>query len=159
MRRTALALLILPFLAACSHIATRTASQVDTTHFKRVYVQHLLTDGKGIDQLIARELRKRGYDASAGPIQLMPAGTDALILYQDRWTFDFTDYLIRLDLEVRNTQGDKLLAEGYLDKPSVAGNNPVDMVDKLLDRLFKPRGPAFPTPPPAPGPESTSPMS
>jgi len=158
-KRAALALLALPFLAACSHIATRTASQVDTTHFKRVYVQHLLTDGKGIDQLIARELRKRGYDASAGPIQLMPAGTDALVLYQDRWTFDFTEYLIRLDLEVRNTQGDKLLAEGYLDKPSVAGNNPVDMVDKLLDKLFKPRGPAFPTPPPPPGPESTSPMS
>ena len=113
----------------------------------------------GCDQLIARELRRRGYEASAGPIQLMPARTDAIVLYQDRWTFDFTDYMVRLDLQVRTTQTDRLVAEGYFERPSLFGNSPVDMVDHVLAKLFKPRGPAQPDPPPAPGPESTAPTT
>jgi hypothetical protein len=132
---------------------------VDLRRFRHVYVQHLLTDGRGIDELIARELRQRGYEASAGPVQLMPRDTEVIVVYLDRWTYDFTEYLIRIDLQVRTNRTDKLIAEGYYNRPSVTGNSPVEMIDHVLDKLFQPRGPALPPPPEAPGPESTAPTS
>lgn len=159
MKKAALALLLLPLLASCGHLATRTAAHVDLDRFRHVYVEHLLTDGRGIDELIARELRQRGYQASAGPLQLMPGDTEIIVSYSDRWTFDFTEYLLRIEMQVHTNHTGRLIAEGYFERPSVTGNAPVEMIDHVLDKLFKTRGPAVPPPPPYPGPESTAPTS
>ena len=67
--------------------------------------------------------------------------------------------LLRIELQVHTNHTGRLIAEGYFERPSVTGNAPVEMVDHVLDKLFKTRGPAVPPPPPYPGPESTAPTS
>ena len=135
------------------------APKVDLTKYQHVFVQHLLTDGRGTDEIIARELRHLGYDAIAGPHQMMPENTEMVVIYDDQWNFDFTYYMMKLHLQVLTARTEKLVAESYVDHPSLVGNSPVDMVDTALKGLFKRKGPAIPDPAPAPGPESTSPMS
>ena len=157
MKNLRLLLLLLPLLAACSHVTTRTAEHVDLGSYHHIYVEHLLTDGPSVGQIIARQLRQRGYDALAGPLTLMPPNTELIVGYLDQWNFDFTYYLIEIDLQVRTAHGDKLLATGRHFRPSVTGKSPAAMVDAVLDKLFKPIGPALPEPAPLPGIETESP--
>lgn len=159
MKPAAIALILLPFLAGCSEISTRTAPKADLGQLQHLYVEHLLTDGRGIDQIIAKELRKRGYDALTGPRQLMPANAEALIHYEDRWTFDFTNYMIEIDLEVISVRTGKPLATARYFRPSITGQSPVEMIDVVLNKIFKVRGAPVGDPDPLPGPESTSPST
>ena len=87
----------------------------------------------------------------------MPADAQAVLTYQDRWTFDFTEYMIGIEVQVTEARTDKVLAESFYKRPSFTGNSPVDMVDAVLAALFKQRGPALPDPPPTPDPYSTAP--
>src|SRR5580658_10163236 len=123
---------VLPMLAGCSQLSTRVAPQVDLSHQSHIYVEHLLTNERGIDQIIARELRKRGYDAIAGSQQQMPDNAQLVIVYNDRWDFDFTYYMIELDLSVNTARTENLLATARYFQPSVTGHSALDMVDKVL---------------------------
>jgi hypothetical protein len=111
---------------------------------RHVYVEHRLADGRGVDQLIAKELRRLGYDASAGPLTLTPPGTDAIVAYEDTWTFDFTTYMIQLDIRVRSARGAKPLAASSYSRPSIIGHSSESMVHEALKTLFKPRVPPVP---------------
>jgi hypothetical protein len=136
---------------------SKTAQNVDLTKYQHVFVQQLLTDGHGVAGLIARELRQRGYDAKSGPLTLKPDDTELIVTYVDDWNFDFTYYMIQINLEVRDAHTGTLLATGAYFKPSLVGRSPVEMIDAVLDKLFKPRGAPVPEPPPPPGIESESP--
>ncbi len=150
-------IVLVSLLAGCSHVTTRTADRVDLKQSQHIWVEHLLTDGHSVDQIIARQLRQRGYDALAGPLTLMPEQTDLIVGYLDRWNFDFTYYMIEIDIQVRAAKGDKLLATGRNFRPSVAGKSPAEMIETVLDKLFPPKGPPVPEPPPMPGIEAESP--
>jgi hypothetical protein len=145
------------FIAGCSHMDSKTASNVDLSHYDHVFVQHLLTDGRGIDQIIARELRRRGYDAIAGPLTMITKNAEIIVAYEDHWNFDFTNYMIQIDLQVRKARTDTLLATATYFRPSVMGRSPVEMIDAVLNKLFKTKGPPVAEPAPLPGPESVSP--
>lgn len=142
-------LAIISLLAGCAEFDTRVAQKTNLGNLQHIYVQHLLTDGRGIDQIIARELRRLGYDASAGPLTLMPADTEVVLLYQDRWTYDFTTYMIEIDMQLKTAHSDRLIAEGRSFRPSVLGNSPVDLIDQIVNKWFKPHVPPVPQTPPA----------
>jgi hypothetical protein len=127
--------------SSCAQVASRTAKNVDLSKYKHPYIIHSLTDGRSIDKIITRELIKLGYDASSGPKTMMPKYADVVICYQDRWTFDFTTYMIQLDLQVYSGHTSNLVAEDSYFRPSFTGGSEVDMVDVLLNRLFKPHVP------------------
>jgi hypothetical protein len=56
--------------------------------------------------------------------------------YEDQWNFDFTTYLLELDIAVRDAHTGKQLAISRIKEPSIFGNNPVKMVDAALS-IFK----------------------
>jgi hypothetical protein len=123
-------------LAGCS---TRTqvnhAARPDQMH--HIFVEHLLSDGHNIDELIARELRSLGYDASAGPLTMMPEGTQAIVAYQTSWAFDFTTYLIELDVALRDAKTGEEIAVSRAFRPSVTGNDPSAMIRRVIDPIFQ----------------------
>jgi len=102
-----------------------------------IFVEHLLSDGHNVDELIARELRRLGYDASAGPLTMMPEGTEAIIAYQPSWTFDFTTYLIEIDVAVRDAKTAKEIAVSRVFRPAVIGNDTNTMIQRAIDPIFK----------------------
>ena len=127
--------------AACLLAACSTKTQVDQTErpsqLHHIFVEHNLSDGHNIDELVARELRRLGYDASAGPLTMMPDGTEAILAYQTQWTFDFTTYLIELDVALRDAKTGKEIAVTRVFRPALTGNDTNTMVQRAIDPIFK----------------------
>jgi len=142
--RTKTAALFLAWLAilvaGCSHVSTRKAPGAALGTHKKVFVEHRLADGRNLDEIMARELRALGYDASAGPLTMMPGDAEVIVAYEDMWQWDFNNYLLELDVSVRNSRNDKLLATAHVFRPSnVFGTPPEKMIDDVLRSLFPPR--------------------
>jgi hypothetical protein len=129
-------------LSSCGSVTTRSAPSVRPSRINHVYIEHELSDGRNLDRLFAAELRRRGYDAASGPPTEMPDGEDAIISYQDTWTYDFTDYMIQLDISVRDARSGVEIATGHEFEPSFIGTKPEKMIAKVLDKIFKPHVPA-----------------
>lgn len=129
------ACLIVALLGACSSVNSR--SVVDLTKFRHFYVQHRLTDDHHIDELIVRDLQRRGYEASCGPLTMLPDTAEVVLKYEDRWEWDFKTYLIELNLEFITARTEKKLAEGRFYAPSPKSHPPEAVVRAVLDSVFK----------------------
>lgn len=134
---------ILPLLAlallfaGCAHLNVRREPGTNLTGFKNIYVEHRLADGRGIDALIAQELQRLGYTAASGPMTMMPDGTEAVVSYVDRWTWDFSSYMIELDIEVSDPRTSRILATVHYFRPALVGKTPEEMVWAVIDPLFR----------------------
>ncbi len=126
------------FLVGCSSVTAHKNPAVDLGKFKCYYVEHRLTDDRKIDELIVADLRRRGLEASFGPITMMPENAEALITYEDRWTWDFHNYLIELSINVRDIRKEKPIAMGHTRHPGPFSKEPAEMIGKVLDSIFKP---------------------
>jgi hypothetical protein len=125
-------------LTGCAQINTRSLPNADFAGKKHVFVEHRLPDSFGVADEIARQLRLMGYDASSGALTMMPQGTDLIVSYDDMWTWDFNNYMIEIDMQVRSARNDKILAVGHYFRPGmVFGHPPEDMIHVLLAKLFK----------------------
>ena len=123
------------FCAGCSSLDTERPA--DLKPYQRFYVEHHLTDNHHIDELIVAEMKARGYDASSGPITMLPEGIQAIVTYQDRWTWDFKSYLIDLTVEIRANFTGKPLAQGHYHQASALTKAPADVVHEIIASLFK----------------------
>jgi len=124
-------------LTACSTFNVHREAGANLTGLKKLYVEHRLADGRGIDVLIARELQRLGYDASSGPLTMMPDHVDGVVSYVDQWNWDFSLYMIELDIEVSDPRTNKILATTSYFHPAMAGKSPEDMVQTAIDPLFR----------------------
>ena len=122
-------------LAGCSSLSTH--QETDLGAIRHIYVEHRLTDNHHIDELIVGELKARGYDASSGPLTMLPDGVEAIITYEDRWTWDFKSYLIDLNLEMRANFTSKPLANGHYHQASAMTKPPADVVHAIIEPLFR----------------------
>ena len=136
MKSFVLTLVLALLLTACSTLSISRAPATNLGSLKCIYVEHRLADGRGLDELMAWELKKLGYEAASGPLTLMPVHVDAIISYEDRWTFDFTTYLIGFEVTVRDARTDQVLASGRYFHPSFSGNDPTKVIHEILAPLF-----------------------
>ncbi|MBL9205612.1 MAG: hypothetical protein JNN01_11040 [Opitutaceae bacterium] len=116
---------------------------------KKFYVVRLPADTRGINQLIADEFSRRGFEASTGEVINAPAGVDAVVTYQDKWMWDLTMYMIRLDIQLRKPQNDVPMAIGSSLRTSLVRKSPPEMVKEVLDQIYS--DPKAKTPSPAMG--------
>jgi hypothetical protein len=128
-------LALLALLTGCSSLDTHANAKLADYH--HLYVEHRLTDNHRIDELIVAELRAHGFDASSGPLTMLPEGVDAIATYQDRWQWDFKSYLIELKIEVRANFTGKPLAEGHYHQASAYTKSPAEVVHTILADIFK----------------------
>jgi hypothetical protein len=133
-----------PLFVAC--VLLTGCSSLDTHQDKglasvqHIFVEHRLTDNHRIDEAIVAELKARGYDASSGPITMLPdTGIDAIVTYEDRWQWDFNSYLIDLNIEVRANYTNKALGHGHYHQASALTKSPPEVVHQIIDPLFQRR--------------------
>lgn len=133
------AALLLPLLllAACASESTSRAPDVDLSRLRTFYVARLPADHRGVQKLIAARLQQLGYRSTWGDAQTSPSPVDAIITYQDRWMWDITMYMIRLDMQVRDGRTGAILAYGEVTRPSLQRKSPQGMVDETLGELIK----------------------
>jgi len=110
---------------------------VDLSTLKTFYVVKFAPDGRGINQLIAAELRRRGFEATTGPDDSAPKNADAIVTYQDRWQWDISMYMIELKILMREPRTGKLLAVGNSMHTSLSRRSPEEMVAEVLSGIYK----------------------
>lgn len=109
------------------------AARLDTV--KTVHVVKHANDERGVDQLLADSLRKRGVTATTGA---KPQGrVDAVVTYVDKWMWDITMYMLELTVTFRDPQTDYPLATGNSYHTSLSRLAPPQMVDEVLTNIYK----------------------
>lgn len=123
-------------LTACSSVHTHRNPQADLGKLKRYFVEHRLTDNNHIDELIVSELKRRGLEASAGPLTMMPESVDALINYEDVWAWDFKSYLLELNLVVQHPHSNRIFANATYRQPTIVTKNASEVVREIFVQLY-----------------------
>lgn len=138
MRRLIRIALLFPLLlAACATETTSRAPDVHLERLKTFYVARLPADDRGIQKLICARLQQLGYRSTWGDARTPPSPVDAVVTYQDRWMWDITMYMIRLDVQVRDGRTGAILAYGEVMRPSLQRKSPQGMVEETLGEIFK----------------------
>jgi hypothetical protein len=95
--------LVCAFAAGCAstdtHVAEKGRSLKDV---RRFFVLRNLKDNHGIDTRIVRALQARGLEAESGPVTMLPDSAQAVIVYEDRWSWDFSDHMVYLKIGARD---------------------------------------------------------
>jgi hypothetical protein len=126
-------------VGGCSSVDVKTRPNTDLRHWKRVFVEHRLSDGRNLDEVIARDLRALGYEASAGAPTMMPRDTQVIVAYVDTWDWEGRSFMIGFDVQVREARTDQTLATGHRFRPGeVLSSTPESMIHSVIAALFKP---------------------
>lgn len=135
--RLLLSLLLVSVLTGCASVIAHRDPKVDLGKFQRFFVERRLNDNHATDEIIAADLRARGYTASCGPITMMPEDTQVVIQYDARWNWEFRSYLIDLSITVRRAYAETILATGNYHNPGLTNKKSEAMVHTLLNDFFK----------------------
>jgi hypothetical protein len=128
-------LLLVALLTGCTTtVSARKVVPLDS--FKRIYVERRLNENYHLDEIFAAELQRLGYEASSGPLTMMPEKTDAILTYDARWQWDFKTYLIELNLELHTSHSHKKLADANYHQPTIKPRPPEEVVREMLHRLY-----------------------
>jgi hypothetical protein len=104
---------------------------------KNYYVVRLSTDDRKINRLIAEDLVRRGFHATTGEPYAVPADSEALVTYRDKWMWDMSMYLLQLDVQIRKPKTDIPMATGMAMHTSLVRRSPTEMVKEAMDEIFK----------------------
>lgn len=133
---TLLGLALALLFSGCASMSSQKAANTDLTTLKSFYVVQLAADGRGIDKVIAEQLTAMGFTATHGKAEETPKDVDAVVTYQDRWMWDFTMYMIELNVQVRAPQTQMTLASGKSFRPSLQRRSPAEMAKEVLTSIF-----------------------
>jgi hypothetical protein len=130
-------LLALGLLAGCaSYNASHQRSLAD---IQRYFVRSNSNDNHALDHQIANALRSRGFTVETGPLTMLPDDTQAVISYQDHWTWDFGDHLVYLQLSVRDRRSIQNLATATFSTRLPTRTPTSGIVDGLVGKLLEGR--------------------
>ncbi len=129
------ALVILGLLAGCSTYDAKVERGRSLEGVQRYFVQSNPNDNRAIDHQIAAALKARGVEVETGPLTMMPDETQAIVTYQDHWTWDFGDRLVFLQLIVRDRKTSQTYATIKFSAKVPSGKPLSAIVDELVGRL------------------------
>ncbi len=125
------------FLAGCSSVSRNVANGVDFAKIRSIWVEQRLADNHNVRDRLVRALRAHGYEADAGPLTMMPEkGVDAVLVYEDRWTWDFRSYMMELEAQLRHPRNQSLIAQVYVHQLPFRGYSTDGMAEKAVQTLL-----------------------
>jgi len=135
-------LAVLGLATACASYSSWKDPATQLQKREHFYVESELADGRNLHATIANELHAMGYTATSGQPTMVPKGTDTIISYQSRWTWDFTTYLIELDMQVRDAKTGKILASVSYHRPALGGTSTEALIKRVLTEIIGVKKPA-----------------
>ena len=126
-------------LVGCAivNLKTERLPDADLSSTKTFYVVWLEGDDRGLHNIIRDELISMGFAAESGTIAKVPADVDAIVTYEDRWFWDITNYLLQLNIEIRDSKSMYPLAIGESVRTSLARKSPKEMTREILEGIFQ----------------------
>jgi hypothetical protein len=128
--------IVVACLAGCTSVSMRKAPSLDLSRFQRIFVVQPFNENHHLDEFFVAELRAAGRTASSGPLTMMPEDTEAVLTYDSRWTWDFTTYMIDLNVELFTSHTKKKLAEARYYQPTARPKPPEVAVHAIVAQLF-----------------------
>ena len=128
---------ILMFIISCS-----TALKVEpvSSEYRKstlnYFVENHGQDKRRLDIIIANELQKYGINATSGYMSDRPADTDILVVYEDRWQWDMTNYLIYMRIDLRSPKTNVLLSTGSSYQTSLARKSEDEIIKDIILGMF-----------------------
>jgi len=123
---------LIALAAGCATHNVTHAPGADLGNVKTFYVQKLSEDQRGIDLLFVTQLNEWGYQAVTGTAEKPATAVDAIVTYQDRWMWDITMYMLRLNVQIREGQSGAIVASAESYRPSLERVSPPEMVKEVL---------------------------
>jgi hypothetical protein len=125
-------------IGGCSvtDLRSNVPQHADLAQYQSYYVMRLASDERGVEELIADALRHRGLEATAGEAGEQPENVDVLVVYEDRWMWDITMYMLQINIEFRDPSTDVLIADGMSYRTSLVREPPEVMVNEVLQDMF-----------------------
>lgn len=103
---------------------------------KRFFVVSNLNDNRALDRQIAGALKARDRTAEVGPLTMMPDDTQAVVTFQDYWTWDFGEHLVFLKISVRDPRADQPYASATFTSKVQVRSNSAETVNDLIGTLL-----------------------
>jgi hypothetical protein len=103
---------------------------------KTMYVKKIPEDKGATNELIAEKLRTKGVTVTTGETAA-PGNVDAVVTYVDKWMWDITMYMLELTIVIRDPQTDFPLATGNSFHTSLTRLSPKEMVNEVVDNIYK----------------------
>jgi hypothetical protein len=107
--------------------------------YENVFVLIHPGDSWKIGQMIGDRLRYEGFRVWESDMQ--PKEAEVVVLYEDRWMWDLSMYMVSLKIEMREARTNELLASTQSYRTSLLRMSPELMVDEVLDRVLAGGGP------------------
>ena len=123
-------------LGGCASFDAQVEHGRSLAKVQRYFVVSNSNDNHALDQLIAGALKARGFEAGAGPLTMMPDNNQAVVTYQDHWSWDFGDHLVFLKFAVRDPLSEQSFATVTFNARVPLRESTPEIVGKLVDRLF-----------------------
>jgi hypothetical protein len=133
-----ISLLVVALLFTGCSTALSTRKATDLAPFTRIYVESRLSDNHRLDEQIAAQLRAFGFEATHGVATMRPDGVDAIASYEDRWQWDFKDYMIEIKIDFRDARSNRPLATGSYYQASLKTKPSEEVIRLILTPLFQP---------------------
>ncbi|MFZ5496770.1 MAG: hypothetical protein ACOZE5_15730 [Verrucomicrobiota bacterium] len=129
-------LLVLSLLGGCTSYEARVERGRNLAGLRSFFVIGNANDSRGIEHRIVAALRARGLEAAAGPHTMLPGTAQAIVVYQDRWAWDFGERLVYLQISVRDTRSPQPIAAATFSAKIPGRQSPAGIVDELVARLL-----------------------
>ena len=137
--RTTRALLLLCLgllLGGCASFDAQVEHGRSLAKVQRFFVVSNNNDNHALDQQIAGAIKARGFAADTGPLTMMPENTQAVVMFQDHWSWDFGDHLAFLKIAVRDPQSEQSFASVTFNARVPGRESTPEIVSQLVDRIF-----------------------
>jgi len=131
---TAIALFFL--FGACSSLKASVTDGADLGTGRSFYVVHQEKDGRAINEMIAKKLEAMGRPTRTGSSADIPANTQILVTYVDRWAWDLSMYMRSLEVVFRDPQTESVLASGTSKRGSLSRKAVESVVDEVVTEIF-----------------------
>jgi len=142
MKRFLILFALLGLVTGCASVSSWKDPKVQLQQRKQFYVESELADGHNLHVTIAEDLRAMGYNATSGFLTMMPKDADTIVSFQSRWTWDFSTYLIELDMQIRDAKTGKILATVSHHRPGVGGTSTEVLLKRVLTEIIGEKKPA-----------------
>jgi hypothetical protein len=138
--RLLIPLLLLTFLPGCASFERWQEPSADIQPITKVWVRRNNDDNRGLEDVIVKALREKGYEVESGHLTMMPVTYRAVLSFEDRWSWDFRDHLVYLRFTLRDARSSRLLATATWSQPSPLAKNIPESIGRLADELFAKAG-------------------
>lgn len=136
--RPFLLLALLAGLVGCTSIDRQVTPGRDPSTVREIFVVRNLNDNHRLAEHLVAALRARDLAATSGPLTLLPPSADAVLRYDDRWTWDFGEHMTYLRLGLHDPSAVRPYATATRTRFVARSTDLKEALPPLLDELLAP---------------------